>query len=151
MSVPSSELAPPPPLPQAECAPPPGTKSEGATLACGWGSEGGQFGRLERKPGNLSTLCYLLFMRVFRKVLFRPVQQKLTEVFCTLLLPDSVQVGRANKNGACQTARQEQLLHTRHYGETSVADPEDPNVFGPPGSGSISTRYRSGSFYNQEK
>jgi hypothetical protein len=35
----------------------------------------------------------------------------------------------------------------------SVADPEphDPYVFGPPGSGSISTRYGSGSFYNQAK
>ncbi len=29
--------------------------------------------------------------------------------------------------------------------ETSVGDP-DPDVFGPPGSGSISQRYRSGSF-----
>jgi hypothetical protein len=40
---------------------------------------------------------------------------------------------------------------------TSVADPnpapdtQDPYVFGPPGSGSISTRYGSGSFYNQAK
>ncbi len=31
---------------------------------------------------------------------------------------------------------------------TSVSDPWDPYVFGPPGSGSISTRYGSGSFYN---
>ncbi len=34
-------------------------------------------------------------------------------------------------------------------------DPKDPYVFGPPGSGSISTRYESGSscgsFYNQAK
>jgi hypothetical protein len=39
--------------------------------------------------------------------------------------------------------------------KTSVADPApDPQntcVFGPPGSGSISTRYGSGSFYNQAK
>jgi hypothetical protein len=40
---------------------------------------------------------------------------------------------------------------------TSVPDPDpdppDPHVFGPPGSGSISQRYRSGSgfFYNQAK
>jgi hypothetical protein len=34
---------------------------------------------------------------------------------------------------------------------TSVADPDpkDPYVFGPPGSGSISQRYGSGSFYHQ--
>jgi hypothetical protein len=34
-----------------------------------------------------------------------------------------------------------------------VADPQDPYVFGPPGSGSISTRYGSGSgsFYSQAK
>jgi hypothetical protein len=32
-------------------------------------------------------------------------------------------------------------------------DPQDPHVFGPPGSGSgsISQRYRSGSFYHQAK
>jgi hypothetical protein len=34
--------------------------------------------------------------------------------------------------------------------ETSVANP-DPYVSGPPGSGSISPRYESGSFYRQEK
>ncbi len=46
MSVPSSELAPPPtPSPSSECVPPIGTKGGG----------GGQFGRLERKPGTLST------------------------------------------------------------------------------------------------
>jgi hypothetical protein len=28
-------------------------------------------------------------------------------------------------------------------------DPEDPYVIGPPGSGSISQRYGSGSFYHQ--
>jgi hypothetical protein len=33
---------------------------------------------------------------------------------------------------------------------TSVADPNpDPHVFGPPGSGSISQNYGSGSFYHQ--
>jgi|LakMenE01Jun11ns_1017448.scaffolds.fasta_scaffold8607414_1 hypothetical protein len=30
-------------------------------------------------------------------------------------------------------------------------DPLDPHVFGPPGSGSISQRYGSGSFYNHAK
>ncbi len=40
---------------------------------------------------------------------------------------------------------------------TSVPDPNpdpgspDPHVFGPPGSGSISQRYGSGSFYQQAK
>jgi hypothetical protein len=34
--------------------------------------------------------------------------------------------------------------------ETSVVDP-DPDVFGPPGSGTVSHRYGSGSFYNQVK
>jgi hypothetical protein len=36
---------------------------------------------------------------------------------------------------------------------TSVADPEDKYVFGPPGSGSgsVSKMYRSGSFYHQVK
>ncbi len=30
-------------------------------------------------------------------------------------------------------------------------DPPDPHVFGPPGSGSTSQRYGSGSFYHQAK
>jgi hypothetical protein len=35
---------------------------------------------------------------------------------------------------------------------TSVADAvPDPHVFGPPGSGSISQRYGSGSFFHQAK
>jgi hypothetical protein len=38
---------------------------------------------------------------------------------------------------------------------TSVADPDpdppDPHVFGPPGSGSTSQRYGSGSFYHHAK
>jgi hypothetical protein len=37
---------------------------------------------------------------------------------------------------------------------TSVADPDlnpDPHVFGPPGSGSISQSYGSGSFYHLAK
>jgi hypothetical protein len=33
----------------------------------------------------------------------------------------------------------------------SVTDPPDPHVFGPPGSGSISQRYGSGSLYHQAK
>ncbi len=33
----------------------------------------------------------------------------------------------------------------------SVADPDDPYVFGPPGSGSVSQRYGSGSFNHQAK
>ncbi len=37
------------------CPPRLGTKG-GATLACGWGGRGSQFGRLKRKPGTLSTL-----------------------------------------------------------------------------------------------
>jgi hypothetical protein len=37
--------------------------------------------------------------------------------------------------------------------DTDPPDPPDPNVFGPPGSGSISQtlRYGSGSFYHQAK
>jgi hypothetical protein len=39
--------------------------------------------------------------------------------------------------------------------KTSVADwdsnPSDPYVFRPPGSGSVSQRYRSGSFYHEVK
>jgi hypothetical protein len=34
---------------------------------------------------------------------------------------------------------------------TSSVDPLDPYVFGPPGSGSVSQRYWSGSFYHQAK
>ncbi len=34
---------------------------------------------------------------------------------------------------------------------TSVADPEDPFVFGPPGSGSNNQKYGFGSFYHQAK
>jgi hypothetical protein len=36
---------------------------------------------------------------------------------------------------------------------SSVADPDlpDPYVYGPPGSGSVSQRYGSGSFYHQVK
>jgi hypothetical protein len=41
--------------------------------------------------------------------------------------------------------RYSQALH-------SVADPNpDPHVFGPPGSGSTSQRYGSGSFYHRAK
>ncbi len=40
------------------------------------------------------------------------------------------------------------MMHRSVYG--SVPDP-DPLVFGPPGSGSISQRYGSGSFYRQAK
>jgi hypothetical protein len=45
----------------------------------------------------------------------------------------------------------------RSYRKSSVAnpdpnpDPSDPYFFGPPGSGSISQRYGSGSFYRQAK
>ncbi len=41
------------------------------------------------------------------------------------------------------------LLSTAHV-IFSVADP-DPDIFGPPGSGSIYQRYGSGSFYHQAK
>ncbi len=53
----------PTPSPASECVtppPPPEPKEEGNTLACGWrgGGEGrSQFGRLEKKPSTLSTLC----------------------------------------------------------------------------------------------
>ncbi len=36
----------------------------------------------------------------------------------------------------------------QRYVKASVPDPPDPRVFGPPGSGSISQRYGSGSFYH---
>ncbi len=55
VSVPSSECAPPAPL----CAPSPQCPTEpkrAAPLPCGWGGDGSQFGRLERKPGTLYTL-----------------------------------------------------------------------------------------------
>jgi hypothetical protein len=40
--------------------------------------------------------------------------------------------------------------HYRYVLQTSVTDPDpDPYVFGPNGSGFISTRYGSESFYNQ--
>jgi hypothetical protein len=54
VSVPSSKLAPLAPSPTGVCAPPPPRKLKGGgtTLACG----GSQFGRLEIKPGTLSTL-----------------------------------------------------------------------------------------------
>ncbi len=59
MSDPSSELATPAPSPASECdPPPPWNQSGGATLACGWGGEGSQFGRLQRKPCTLYTLWF---------------------------------------------------------------------------------------------
>jgi hypothetical protein len=49
--------------------------------------------------------------------------------------------------GAAATANKQKISHC-----DSFADP-DPYVFGPPGSGSISAMYRSGSgsFYHQAK
>ncbi len=41
----------------SKCVGPLATKRGGATLACVWEGGGSQFGRLERKPGTLSTLC----------------------------------------------------------------------------------------------
>jgi hypothetical protein len=58
MSVHSSELPPPPrPLSSKRVCPPPLVP----TLACGRGGGESQLGRLERKPGTLSTLWYSLF------------------------------------------------------------------------------------------
>jgi hypothetical protein len=34
---------------------------------------------------------------------------------------------------------------------TSVPDPPEPHVFGPPGSGSVSQKYGSGSFHHHAK
>ncbi len=42
--------------PSTECVPP-GTKGGEDTLACWWGGGVSQFGRLEKKPCTLSTLC----------------------------------------------------------------------------------------------
>jgi hypothetical protein len=46
-------------------------------------------------------------------------------------------------------------LGTNRAGISSVVDPDpdppDPHVFGPPGSGSTSQRYGSGSFYHHAK
>ncbi len=57
-------LVSPPPPPQASLSLPLDTKGGGGvynyTLACGWGVGGNQFGRLERKPGTLYTLCSYL-------------------------------------------------------------------------------------------
>ncbi len=60
MSVPSSNLSRAPPSPQAPrlCPPPPRTQMGRATLACGRGGGGTQFGRLGRKPGTLYTLRF---------------------------------------------------------------------------------------------
>jgi hypothetical protein len=48
------------------------------------------------------------------------------------------------------------MLANRNFSnaKSSVGDPDldsDPGVFGPPGSGSTSQRYGSGSFYHQAK
>jgi hypothetical protein len=48
-----------PPLPQASVFPPPPFNQRGRnTLACGRGDGGSQFGRLEKTPSTLSTLCF---------------------------------------------------------------------------------------------
>jgi hypothetical protein len=59
-----------------------GTKGGGATLAYGWGGRGSQLGRLERKPGSLSTLwahsshsnvcaiIYFIFVHNFMNIWF---------------------------------------------------------------------------------
>jgi hypothetical protein len=49
MSVPSSELGPPPP-PISQASVPPRNQRERNTIAYGWGGGGSQFGRLEKKP-----------------------------------------------------------------------------------------------------
>jgi hypothetical protein len=45
------------------------------------------------------------------------------------------------------------IIRNRLFGSVADPDQSDPYVFGPPGSGSISQMYRSGSgpFYHQEK
>jgi hypothetical protein len=55
--VPSSALGPLHPLSRHRVIPPPRNQTGGHTLACGRGGGGSQFGRLEKKPGTLSTLC----------------------------------------------------------------------------------------------
>ncbi len=58
--VPSSEMGPPaPPPPASECVPSLDPKVGKATIpgVRPWGVGGAQFGRLERKPGTLYTLC----------------------------------------------------------------------------------------------
>ncbi len=51
---------------------PPVTQRRGATLACGRGGGGAQFGRLDREPGTMNTLVnssnyfYLLLLRLER-------------------------------------------------------------------------------------
>ncbi len=58
VSVPSSELGPPPAAltPQASVPPPWNQRGGKATVACGLGVGGTQFGRLERKHGTLYNL-----------------------------------------------------------------------------------------------
>ncbi len=60
-SVPSSELGPntPTPSPPSECVPHRNPCGERHTRlrVRGWGRGGPQFGRLEKKPSTLSTLC----------------------------------------------------------------------------------------------
>jgi hypothetical protein len=43
------------------------------------------------------------------------------------------------------------LLYYYRFSSVPDPDPPDPHVFGPPGSGSISQRYGSGSFHHQAK
>ncbi len=44
------------------------------------------------------------------------------------------------------------MLEILHFKETNAADPDpDPHVYEPPGSGSTSQRYGSGSFYHHAK
>ncbi len=56
LSVPSSELGPHPLFRKRVC-PPPETKGEGAYSPAGAGVGESHFGRLEKKPSTLSTLC----------------------------------------------------------------------------------------------
>ncbi len=54
MSVPSSELGPPPPTPQASVSPP--LRPKGGQHSLAGKGVGVQFGRLDRKVGALYTL-----------------------------------------------------------------------------------------------
>ncbi len=96
MSVHSSQLGPPqPPTQINECVPPPGTGrgGGGVTLACGRGGGQTHFGRLERKPGTLSTLCKpVSSVRYFSNLLV---------FFCTMFLLFHVQTHHTFPRGMC--------------------------------------------------
>ncbi len=68
----------------------------------------------------------------------------------------AVQELRVGQGGSRQARQRFRLLHHKRQkkiitGSVPDPDPPDPRVFWPPGSGSTSQRYGSGSFYHHAK